>query len=99
MALLLIVRLISGIFRPSNIRILDMSIQDLKSELSKLERAELLDVLQYGLEVIKEMEDSSSDTPDWLKDELLSRAQQIKSSQEQTYSWEEVKNYAKASNA
>lgn len=76
-----------------------MSIQDLKSELSKLERAELLDVLQYGLEVIKEMEESSSETPDWLKTEILSRAQQIKSGQEQTYNWEEVKNYAKASNA
>lgn len=99
MALLLIVRLISGIFRLSNIRILDMSIQDLKSELSKLERAELLDVLQYGLEVIKEMEEGSFVTPDWLKTEILSRAQQIKSGQEQTYSWEEVKNYAKASNA
>ncbi|NET35542.1 MAG: addiction module protein [Cyanothece sp. SIO1E1] len=76
-----------------------MSIQDLKSELSKLEWAELLDILQYGLEVIKEMEESSSETPDWLKAEILSRAQQIKSGQEQTYSWEEVKNYAKASNA
>ncbi len=76
-----------------------MSIQDLKSELSKLERAELLDVLQYGLEVIKEMEESNFETPDWLKTEILSRAQQIKSGQEQTYSWQEVKNYTKASNA
>ena len=76
-----------------------MSIQDLKSELSKLERAELLDVLQYGLEVIKEMEEGSFATPDWLKTEILRRAQQIKSGQEQTYSWEEVKNYARATNA
>lgn len=76
-----------------------MSIQDLKSELSKLERAELLDILQYGLEVIKEMEESSSETPDWLKEEILNRAEEMKAGQAQTFSWEEVKNYAKSSNA
>ena len=76
-----------------------MSIKEIKTELSKLERAELLEVLQYGLEVMKEMEHGDFDTPSWLKDEILSRAASIKSGNAQTYSWDEVKNYAKSSNA
>ena len=76
-----------------------MSIKDLKSELSKLERAELLDLLQYGLEVMQEMEEGNFETPEWLKKEILNRAEEMKAGKAQTYSWEEVKNYAKASNA
>lgn len=76
-----------------------MSIDALKSELSKLERAELLDVLQYGLEVMKEKEQENFETPTWLKEEILKRAVEIKSGNTETYSWEDVKNYAKTSNA
>ncbi len=76
-----------------------MSIEVLKSELSKLERTELLDVLQFGLEVMKKMEEGSFETPAWLKEEILNRAAEIKSGKAETYSWDDVKNYAKASNA
>ncbi|MEN0003938.1 MAG: addiction module protein [Bacteroidota bacterium] len=76
-----------------------MSVKDLKSELSKLDRGALLDVLQHGLEVIRNMEADDFETPAWLKEELLSRAASIKSNEVPTYTWDEVKQYAKSSNA
>jgi len=76
-----------------------MSIEVLKSELSKLGRAELLDVLQYGLEVMKSKDQEDSETPEWLKEEILNRAEEMKSGKAQTLTWEDVKNYAKSSNA
>jgi len=48
-----------------------MTIVILKSELSKLDKGELLDVLQYGLEVMKEKEQSGFETPAWLEDAIL----------------------------
>ena len=76
-----------------------MTIEALKSELSKLERAELLDLLQFGLEVMKEREQEDFETPPWLKEEILKRAEEMKSEKTQTFSWEDVKSYAKTSNA
>jgi hypothetical protein len=75
-----------------------MSIENLKSELSKLAREELLDVLQFGLEVMKGMEESDFETSAWLKKEIQKRAQDMKSGNSETYSWDDVKNYTKASN-
>ncbi|GJM16895.1 MAG: hypothetical protein DHS20C13_22220 [Thermodesulfobacteriota bacterium] len=75
-----------------------MSIDVLKSELSKLNRAELLDVIQYGIEVMKDMEEGEFETPDWLKAEMLKRAGEMKSGKTGTHSWDDVKTYAKASN-
>lgn len=75
-----------------------MSIDVIKSELSKLERAELLDVIQYGIEMIKEMEVTDFETPEWLKEEILHRAEEMKSGKTSMHSWDDVKNYAKASN-
>jgi hypothetical protein len=76
-----------------------MSIEVLKSELLKLGRAELLDILQYGLEVMKSKDQEDFETPEWLKEEILKRAVEMKSGKAQTFSWEDVKNYAKSSNA
>lgn len=75
-----------------------MSIENLKSELSKLAREELLDILQFGLEVMKGMEESDFEAPAWLKEEIQKRAEDMKSGKSETYSWDEVKNYTKASN-
>lgn len=75
-----------------------MSIKNLKSELSKLAREELLDVLQFGLEVMKGMEESNFETPTWLKEEIQNRAEDLKSGKSETFSWNDVKNYTKASN-
>ncbi len=76
-----------------------MSIEVIKSELSKLERAELLDILQYGIEIIKEKEQEDFQTPTWLKEEILKRAKEMKSNKTETYNWDQVKSYAKPSNA
>ena len=76
-----------------------MSIEVIKSELSKLERAELLDILQYGIEIIKEKEQEDFSTPTWLKEEILKRAEEMKSNKTETFNWMQVKNYAKSSNA
>lgn len=76
-----------------------MSIDVIKSELSKLERAELLDILQFGIEIIKEKEQADFETPEWLKEEILNRAQEMKSGVTETFSWNDVKNYAKSTNA
>lgn len=75
-----------------------MSIDVIKSELSKLERNQLLDVLQYGIEVMREMESGDFETPDWLKEEILHRAEDMKSGKASVHSWDDIKNYAKASN-
>lgn len=75
-----------------------MSIEVIKSELSKLDNAELLEVIQFGLDMIKERDQEDFETPDWLKAEIQKRAQEMKSGQATTYTWEEVQNFAKASN-
>jgi hypothetical protein len=71
-----------------------MTIDILKSELSKLDKGELLDVLQYGLEVMKEKEQGGFETPAWLKEAILERAEEMKADKTAVYSWQEVKIYA-----
>jgi len=74
-----------------------MNIEVLKPELSKLGKADLVDVLQYCFELIKAKDQEGAVTPRWLKEESLKRSVEMKSGKVPTFSWEKVKNYVKSS--
>lgn len=64
-----------------------MTLDVLKSEVLKLQRAELFDFVQFILQSLKEKEDAGElQTPDWLKTEISKRAAEMKSGEAVTFS-------------
>ena len=68
-----------------------MTLDVLKSEVLKLQRAELFDFVQFILESLKE-KDVQGDlpTPNWLKIEISKRAAEMKSGNAVTFTGQEV---------
>jgi hypothetical protein len=63
-----------------------MTIDVLKSEVLKLQRAELFDFVQFVIQSLKEKEENTEfQTPDWLKIEISKRAAEVKSGKAQTF--------------
>jgi hypothetical protein len=64
-----------------------MTLDVLKSEVLKLQRAELFDFVQFILQSLKEKEAAGEiETPDWLKTEISKRAAEMKSGEAITFS-------------
>jgi hypothetical protein len=68
-----------------------MTLDVLKSEVVKLQRAELFDFVQFVLQSLKEKETAGEfQTPNWLKKEIANRAADMKSGVAQTFSGKEI---------
>lgn len=68
-----------------------MTLDVLKSEVLKLQRAELFDFVQYILETLKQKEAAGElQTPEWLKEEILKRAAEMKSGKVPTFDGKQV---------
>ena len=68
-----------------------MTLDVLKSEVLKLQRAELFDFVQFILQSLKEKEVAGElQTPDWLKTEISKRAAEMKSDKAKTFKGEQV---------
>ncbi len=68
-----------------------MTLDVLKSEVLKLQRADLFDFIQFILQSLKEKEASGElQTPEWLKVEISKRAAEMKSGKTVTFSGKEV---------
>jgi hypothetical protein len=68
-----------------------MTLDILKSEAVKLQRAELFDFVQFILQSLKEKEvQTDTQTPNWLKTEITKRAAEMASGEALTLSGEAV---------
>ena len=68
-----------------------MTLDILKSEVVKLQRAELFDFVQFILQSLKEKEaEGELQTPNWLKIDISKRAAEMKSGAAVTFSGQEV---------
>ncbi len=68
-----------------------MTLDVLKSEVLKLQRAEMFDFVQFILQSLKEKEvESELQTPDWLKIEISKRATEMKSGNGHSFSGQDV---------
>jgi hypothetical protein len=68
-----------------------MTLDVLKSEVVKLQRAELFDFVPFILESLKEKEvDMDMQTPNWLKTDITKRAAEMTSGEAVTFSGQEV---------
>lgn len=68
-----------------------MTLDVLKSEVLKLQRAELFDFAQFILQSLKEEEvDAKLPTPNWLKIEISKRAAEMKLGNATTFTGQEV---------
>ena len=68
-----------------------MTLDVLKSEVLKLQRAELFDFVQFILESLKEKDAAGElQTPDWLKTEISKRAADMKSGNAVTFTGQQV---------
>jgi hypothetical protein len=75
----------------NNLNFVEMTIDVLKSEVLKLQRTELFDLVQFILQSLKEKEDAGElQTPDWLKKEISKRATEMKSGNVVTFSGQQV---------
>lgn len=68
-----------------------MTLDILKSEVVKLQRAELFDFVQFILQSLKEKEvETDTQTPNWLKTEITKRATEMTSGEALTLSGQDV---------
>ena len=70
-----------------------MTLDVLKSEVVKLQRAELFDFVQFILQSLKEKEiekEKEFGTPNWLKLDISERAEQMKSGAAQTFNGHDI---------
>lgn len=68
-----------------------MTLDVLKSEVLKLQRAEMFDFVQFILQSLKEKEaENELRTPDWLKIEISKRATEMKLGNENSFSGQDV---------
>ncbi len=68
-----------------------MILDVLKSEVLKLQRAEMFDFVQFVLQSLKEKEnDGEGQTPNWLKIEISKRAIEMKSGNIETFSGQDI---------
>ena len=68
-----------------------MTLDVLKSEVLKLQRAELFDFAQFTLQSLKEKEAAGElTTPDWLKIEISKRAAEMKSGNAVTFKGQDI---------
>ena len=68
-----------------------MTLDVLKSEVLKLQRAEMFDFVQFVLQSLKEKEtEGEGQTPDWLKIEISKRAAEMKSGNAESFSGQDI---------
>lgn len=68
-----------------------MTLDVLKSEVLKLQRAEMFDFVQFVLQSLKEKETEGKwQTPNWLKIEISKRAMEMKSGNDESVSGQDI---------
>lgn len=68
-----------------------MTLDVLKSEFLKLQRAEMFDFVQFVLQSLKEKEaEGGGETPNWLKIEISKRAAEMKSGNAESFSGQDI---------